>query len=126
MSELHGSLFVGGNEVAGQGASFYGVNPATASNLDTEFHEATVHQVADAVVSAEVAFRVSNRLSASRRAEFLRAITEELLDAVMPWLQRASVETGLPIMRLENERLRTMNQWRRMACETRTPTACGA
>ncbi len=126
MSELHGSLFVGGNEVAGQGASFYGVNPATASNLDTEFHEATVQQVADAVVAAEVAFRVYSRLPATRRAEFLRASAEELLDAGMPLLQRASLETGLPITRLENERLRTMNQLRLMACETRPLVACGA
>ena len=115
MSELSGMLFVGGNAVAGEGVSLRGVNPATATNLEPEYREATVGQVADAVVAAEAAFRIYSRFPAKKRAEFLRAIADELQNCGMLLLERANLETGLPIIRLESERLRTTNQLRLMA-----------
>ena len=115
MSDLSGSLFVAGRTVKGLGASFHGVNPANSEALTPEFWEASPKQVAEAAEVAYQAFAEYSVLDAAQRAEFLRAIADELLAAGTTLLDRASAETALPIARLESERARTMHQLQLMA-----------
>lgn len=113
--DITGHVFIAGNSHIGDGAVFRAVNPITAENLEPEFREASVQQVADAVQAAHRAYDEYSVMAPSRRSEFLRVIADELLAAGLPLLERASTETALPIARLEGERTRTINQLRLMA-----------
>ena len=115
MNELTGCLFIGRREIAGAGAVFHGTDPITGQRLGAAFREATSGQVEEAVRVAHDAFPDFSALIPQRRAEFLRAIADELLAAGLPLLERASAETALPLARLEGERARTMQQLRLMA-----------
>ena len=107
---LTGNLLIAGHQQPGKGATFHGINPATSGALETTFHEAIASQVAEAAAAAEAAFHEFSLVPPRRRAEFLRAIARELLAAGAPLLERASLETALPVARLESERGRTMHQ----------------
>lgn len=115
MNELKGTLLIAGREVAGSGATFHGNDPVRNVPLEPVFFEASPQQVADAVETAYEAFAAYSVLDAAQRAEFLRAIADELLAAGAPLLERAAAETALPLARLEGERARTMHQLRLMA-----------
>jgi len=112
---LTGSLFIGGRPERGESTSFQAVDPTTNAALETAFHEASTHQVSQAVSAAEGAFPEYSGLPATRRAEFLRAIAAELINAGAPLLERARAETGLPLARLEGERGRTVHQLQLLA-----------
>lgn len=114
-TDISGDLLIAGESLSGKGAAFYAVNPVTGLNLEPQFHEATVEQVADAVGAAHRAYDTYSVMETSRRSALLRAIADELLTAGMPLLERASQETALPIARLEGERARTVHQLRLMA-----------
>ncbi|MEO7996081.1 MAG: aldehyde dehydrogenase (NADP(+)) [Gemmatimonadaceae bacterium] len=115
VKDISGNLLIAGDSRVGSGAVFRAVNPITGQNLEPVFREATVDQVAEAVEAAHRAYDAYSVMETSRRSEFLRAIADELLAAGMPLLERASLETALPIARLEGERARTVHQLRLMA-----------
>src|SRR6266545_1456942 len=75
-------------------AAFTARNPATGALLDGEFFEATVGEID----------------RAARRAEFLRAIAQQILALGDRLLERTAAETAFPTARLESERARTVSQ----------------
>lgn len=87
-----------------------GRNPATGELLEGEFLESSVGEIDAAARAAERAFEPYAALIPQRRAEFLRAIAQQLLALGERLLERASAETALPLSRLENERTRTVSQ----------------
>jgi 2,5-dioxopentanoate dehydrogenase len=91
-------------------ASIRGRNPATGELLEGEFLEASVADIDAAARAADRAFDSYAALTAARRAEFLRAIAQQLLALGDRLLERASAETALPMPRLESERARTVSQ----------------
>lgn len=92
------------------GSSFRARNPATGQWLEGEFFESTTGEIDEAARAAERAFEAYSSLAAARRAEFLRAIAQQLLALGERLLERAAAETALPAGRLENERARTVSQ----------------
>jgi 2,5-dioxopentanoate dehydrogenase len=91
-------------------SSFRARNPATGEWLEGEFFESTVGEIDAAARAAERAFETYSSLAAGRRAEFLRAIAQQILALGERLLERAAAETALPAGRLENERARTVSQ----------------
>ena len=90
--------------------AFRARNPATGEPLDGDFLEATAGEIDAAARSAERAFEPYAALPPARRAEFLRAIAQQILALGDRLLERAGAETGLPSARLESERARTVSQ----------------
>jgi len=84
--------------------------PAQNIDLPEEFHAATQEEVARTMELAEKAFYEYLLVPATKRADFLMAITEEIMAIGDALLERASLETGLPMARLQGERARTINQ----------------
>ena len=95
--------------VAGR-TTFRAKNPATGEPLEGEFLEATAGEIDAAAHAAERAFEPYAALPPERRAEFLRAIAQQILALGDRLLERAGAETGLPSARLESERARTASQ----------------
>jgi 2,5-dioxopentanoate dehydrogenase len=85
-------------------------NPATGEKLDGEFFEASPGEIDAAARAGERAFEAFGALPAERRAEFLRAIAQQVLALGDRLLERAGAETGFPSARLESERARTVSQ----------------
>ena len=95
---------------------FYGVNPQNGEEIDPLFPVATVEEVNKAAAKAASAFLVYRELTAERRASFLDAIAVEIMALGDELLERASLESGLPITpRLMGERGRTVSQLKMFA-----------
>jgi NADP-dependent aldehyde dehydrogenase len=91
-------------------AGFRARNPATGEILDGEYHEASIGEIDAAARAADRAFEPFASLHPIRRAEFLRAVAQQILSLGDRLLERAEAETGLPPARLESERARTVSQ----------------
>ncbi len=90
--------------------AFRARNPATGATLDGEYYEASIGEIDAAARAADRAFEPFASLHPIRRAEFLRAIAQQILSLGDRLLDRAGAETGLPPARLESERARTVSQ----------------
>ena len=113
--EFEGTNFIAGMPTADGDTRFHAIDPRDGSILQPVFVEATRAEVARAAAAAAEAFRDYARLSGARRAEFLRAIADELIALDTALIERAHLETALPIARLEGERARTVGQLRLFA-----------
>jgi NADP-dependent aldehyde dehydrogenase len=112
---LTGANFIGSRESRAGGSSFRARDPATGAALEPAFGEATAAEVDAAARAAEDAVEAYAGLPPVRRADFLRAIAEQLVGLGDVLLARAQAETALPRPRLEGERARTANQARLFA-----------
>lgn len=108
--ELAGLSLIGGQATGHQGASFHGVNPTTGASLETTFYSATTEDIAAAARLSEEAFQSFAALSGRERAAFLRKIADELTQDDAAIVERANLETGLPLPRLQGELARTTGQ----------------
>jgi NADP-dependent aldehyde dehydrogenase len=115
MNLLHGKSIIAGVPVETSARSFRVVSPLDKSELDPVFHESGEAEVNRALAAAEDAFAIYRRTSTEKRAVFLETIAEEILAIGDDLLQRAHLETGLPIDRLTGERGRTVGQLRLFA-----------
>ncbi|GAB3166129.1 aldehyde dehydrogenase (NADP(+)) [Telluribacter humicola] len=107
---IQGKNFIGYSLSAQNTDNFQSYVPAQHTYLPEKFHPATPREVENAMQLAERAFEEFALLPASRRADFLVAITEEITALGDQLLERAQQETGLPMGRLQGERGRTVNQ----------------
>jgi len=89
---------------------FYAVNPATGSELEPEYAEATIKEINDAVLLAENAFFTYKNKSSAEKANFLEKISDNILLLGDELILRCIEETGLTKERLVSERDRTVNQ----------------
>ncbi|XOV92864.1 MAG: aldehyde dehydrogenase (NADP(+)) [Bacteroidota bacterium] len=116
---LSGQTFIG-SKTSGKGSKkFYGIDPTTNQNLDTEFIESTPEEIDDAITQAEKAFYSYRKTTNEQRAAFLEAIGDEIMALGDDLLERGSKETALPIGRLTGERGRTVNQLKLFASMVR-------
>lgn len=107
---LTGQNFIGSEKSSLGRVAFNAINPATGKELEPSFHEATSAEVDRAVHEAEEAFKVYRNKSGKEKADFLEAISDEILALGDELIQRCMAETGLSEARLIGERGRTMNQ----------------
>ena len=83
--------------------------------LPGTFHLATAEELETVLALAREAFPLYNSIAHERRADFLDAIADEIMDLGPELLERCSAESGLPIARITGERGRTCSQLRQFA-----------
>lgn len=89
---------------------FYGRNAATGEALSPPFRDATPEEIDAVARAAGETSAAFARATPETRAELLENIANELTAIRGPWIERAHLETGLPLARLEGELGRTTNQ----------------
>lgn len=112
---INGKNYVG-NTLSNKGKNtFKAVNAKTALEVPGRFYSACPEEVEAAVKLAVDAFPVYSKTPQKKRAIFLNAIADEIMKLGDVLLERASLESALPIDRFEGERARTVNQLRMFA-----------
>jgi 2,5-dioxopentanoate dehydrogenase len=101
---------IGTQAADARGAAFYAVNPATAKKLEPSFYSATPDDIDQAANLAADAFHQLASFSGRDRATLLRRIADNLQAAGAAIVERANLETALPVPRLQSELKRTTGQ----------------
>jgi NADP-dependent aldehyde dehydrogenase len=114
-----GEMLIGARSVRGTESTLHAVNPATGEQLEPSFGGGSAADVDAACKLAEAAFGPFRALSLERRAAFLEAIAQGILDLGELLIDRVIAESGLPRGRVEGERGRTVFQLRLFASLTR-------
>jgi len=109
-TNLSGRSLIGEQSAQRRGSVFYAVNPATGEKLEPAFYSATSDDIDQAATLATDAFDHLATLSGRDRARLLRGIAENLLAEGAAIVERANLETGLPLPRLQSELKRTTGQ----------------
>ncbi|MFT4112247.1 aldehyde dehydrogenase (NADP(+)) [Silvibacterium sp.] len=112
---LLGVSFLGADRAAASSAPFHGINPATGETLPGDFYPASAADLNRAVTLAHEAAISYRRLSGKDRAAFLRAIADRIQAIAEQLVERANLETALPLPRLQGEVGRTTGQLRLFA-----------
>lgn len=107
---LSGQQIIGNSFSKEGNKTFTAINPATGSDLDTTFYEATSGEVDKAVKLAAKAFTNYRKKTPTEKATFLERIAEEIIALGDELIKRCMAETALPEARLTGERARTTNQ----------------
>lgn len=110
--DLTGQNWIGGRLSQENQSTFTAFNPADGLPLDTEFHEASIEEVNQAVELAQSSFDPFRNSSVEQRAGFLDKLADEVEALGDALLDRAHLETGLPMARLNGERARATGQAR--------------
>ena len=112
---LTGEMLIGGRAVRGTESTLRAVNPATGEEMEPEFGGGSTADVDGACTLAEAAFDSYRAVSLEKRAGFLEAIAQGILDLGVVLVERVMSESGLPRGRVEGERGRTVGQLRLFA-----------
>ena len=92
------------------GAAFYAINPATGEKLEPAFYSATAEDIDQAANVSADAFTQLATFSGRDRAKLLRRIADDLQAEGAAIIERANLETALPVPRLKSELRRTTGQ----------------
>lgn len=105
-----------GDELSAKGEkTFTTFDPQANKETGWIFHEATTSEIDAAVHLADEAFTLYKNMSGKRKAEFLRAIADEMEALGDALIQAYVKESGLPLGRAQGERGRTTGQLRAFA-----------
>lgn len=115
---IDGSILVG-SESRQRQTTFPAMDPVTGEPLAHRFSAATTEDAADACALAAAAVESFAALEPEVRARFLEVVAAEIEAIGDELIATAMGETGLPRVRLEGERGRTVNQLRLFASEVR-------
>lgn len=114
--QLTGEQLIGYQVIRGKGRELLAINPDNQQAISTPvFNCATSDLVDQACELAEQAFDPLRATAPETRARFLEAIADGILELGSTLIERAHIETGLPVARLEGERGRTAGQLRLFA-----------
>ncbi|CAN7331733.1 aldehyde dehydrogenase (NADP(+)) [Phenylobacterium sp. LjRoot219] len=106
---INGAVLVGAEERQ-RDLKFLAIDPAKGVELPTAFSSANEQDVADACALAAAAFERFSTLEPEARARFIEAVGDNILAIGDELIVTAMTETGLPRVRLEGERGRTVGQ----------------
>ncbi len=106
---IDGALLIGGDTRQAE-TRFTAANPATGETLTPDFSSAGADAVAEACALADAAFPAFAATDPETRAAFLERIADNIAGLGDDLIVRAMAESGLPRMRLEGERGRTVGQ----------------
>ncbi|MDH4555659.1 aldehyde dehydrogenase (NADP(+)) [Pseudomonas sp. BN417] len=115
MNQPLGHNYIGGARSGAGDVVLRSLDATTGEALPGAFHQATASEVDAAARAAEAAYPVFRSLPASRRAEFLDAIADELDNLDEEFIATVCRETALPPARIQGERARTSGQLRLFA-----------
>lgn len=107
---LSGRSIIGAELAEPRGAGFHGVNPANGAKLEPAFYSAATEEIDRAANLAADAFHLVQGLTGREQAAFLRRIAGNLTSDGEAIIQRANLESGLPLPRLQGELKRTTGQ----------------
>ena len=93
---LTGEMLIGARSVRGTEDTIHAVNPATGVEMEPAFGGGSERDVDAACVLAEAAFNPFRAVSLEKRAEFLEAIAQGILDLGDVLVERVMAESGLP------------------------------
>lgn len=110
MKIITGHNFIAGRPSHQGEATFTSVNPRTKQPGDVRFHNATHQEIDEAVRLAAEAFEDTRHYPATRLADFLDRVAEEINGLGDELLHTGDWETALGIPRLTSERGRTTGQ----------------
>jgi alpha-ketoglutaric semialdehyde dehydrogenase len=113
--EISGENLIGATRLMGQGIPFRARSPSHACEIEPTFYSAADAEVGQACALAEAAFETYRYTSPAQRAALLSAIADKLAGLGNKLIDRAALETGLPVARLEGERGRTISQLKMFA-----------
>ncbi len=112
---ITGEAIIGGVQERGAAGSFKAWDPTKRDYLEPSFHMVDASQIDRACTLAGDAFDIFRATSDQQRATFLETVAEQILAIGDELIERAMAESGLPRMRLEGERGRTVGQLRMFA-----------
>ncbi|KWR76515.1 aldehyde dehydrogenase (NADP(+)) [Cupriavidus sp. IDO] len=112
---ITGDMLIGAQSVRGTESLLQAINPATGETLGPDFGGGGNAEVNRACELAEAAFDTYRATTPQQRAAFLESIASGIEALGDTLIQRAHLESALPIARLQGERGRTANQLRLFA-----------
>lgn len=112
---ITGHNYIGNKTSAKGDQKLISFDPEKGLSFPETFKAATPEEVNEAVALATEAFKPYREMSAHQRANFLRAIADQIMALDMTLVERAMAETALPEARIKGERGRTCNQLRSFA-----------
>jgi NADP-dependent aldehyde dehydrogenase len=115
MLNLVGHNYIGGARSAAGQDTQSSFDACTGEALPYRFSQATAAEVDAAAKAAAAAYPQFRSLPASRRAEFLEAIADEIDALGEDFVALVCRETALPVARIQGERGRTSGQMRLFA-----------
>jgi 2,5-dioxopentanoate dehydrogenase len=104
---LTGKSIIGFGRGKDSSNTFRAFDPKTGKAVEPEFHPADSEELNRAVELANEARIIYGKVSGENKANFLRRIADNIEAAGETLLERASLETGLPVARFVSERGRT-------------------
>ena len=113
--ELSGTSIIGFDRGVATGNTFRAFNPETGEAVEPDFHSSSSDELDRAATLADGARIVYGNLPGTTRAQFLRAIADNIEALDDELIRRASLETALPNQRFVGERARTCGQLRMFA-----------
>jgi alpha-ketoglutaric semialdehyde dehydrogenase len=108
--DITGDMLIGSHFVQGREGCVSAYSPVLGRHLEPLFAAGGRDDVDRACRLAAAAFDPYRNAPLEKRAQFLEAIAQGLLDLGEALIERAHLETALPVARLTGERLRTVNQ----------------
>ena len=112
---ITGKNYLGNQQSAKGNKTYKTFNPQLNIENEYVFTEASQVEIDEAVELATNAFKEFRTVSGQRKAEFLNAIADEILELNDELIQVYCSETGLPEGRAKGERGRTVGQLRSFA-----------
>ncbi|WP_296001073.1 aldehyde dehydrogenase (NADP(+)) [Rugamonas sp.] len=110
ITAITGQALIGGDAVTGTATAFNAYDPTLGTAIDPAFHTVDAAQIDRACALAQAAFDPFRATNGADRAAFLEAIAAQILALGDDLIVRAMAESGLPRVRLEGERGRTVGQ----------------
>jgi alpha-ketoglutaric semialdehyde dehydrogenase len=112
---LTGEMLIGASAVRGSEGSMHAFDPVQNKDIEPAFGLGGKVEVDRACELARQAFDTYRNAPLENRALFLEAIAQNIVDLGDALIDRAHLETALPVARLQGERARTVGQLRLFA-----------
>lgn len=124
--QIAGEMLIGQAAIKGSAGQMKATDPARNTEIEPAFGMATPADLQRACELAAQAFDSYRETTLEKRAQFLEQVAQNILDIGPQLIERAMQESGLPQVRLEGERGRTVNQLRLFAKVVRDGLFLGA
>jgi 2,5-dioxopentanoate dehydrogenase len=115
MNKIIGKQFIAGQRVASEEPTIESISAIDYQPTGYKFSQATIEEVDAAAQAANRAFHHYSQTTQNQRATFLETIAQKIEGLGSQLQEIASLETGLPLARLQGETARVITQLRLFA-----------